>query len=203
MRKHNAILAGFLATTLWTAPLSAANPYVSGNVGVSWLNDVYDGGLKYNLDPGVNALGAVGYGFNCYRIEGEVGYQSSGIKSFTDALGTVNYSGDISAWSLLLNGYYDVDAGGGITPYLTAGAGFARVKFDDLRPPGSPEGSGFSEHETVFAYQLGAGVAVPLTSNIKLDARYRFFSTADYTLDSGNDTHVSGNNILLGLRVEM
>jgi opacity protein-like surface antigen len=56
----------------------------------------------------------------------------------------------------LANAYYNIYDGKGFKPYLTAGLGAARVKFDNLRFSGDP--GGYSEHESAFACQVGAGV---------------------------------------------
>jgi opacity protein-like surface antigen len=106
--------------------------------------------------------------------------------------------GDVEVWSVLANGYYDIYTGMGVKPYLTAGVGAARVQFEDVR---DARYNVWSEHDSVFAYQVGAGVSVPLGNHVALDARYRYFSTAEFTLDNGNQSRLSSNSVSLGLRV--
>ena len=203
MKKHYALLAAGLITGLWASPASAMEQYVSGNIGMSWVNDINNGALKYSLDSGTTVLGAIG--IRCpqrdCRLEAEVGYQTNSINTISSSAGTSDYRGDVHVWSLLANGYYNIYDGKGFKPYLTAGLGAARVNFDDLRLAG--DNTRYSEHETVFAYQVGVGVAAPISPGVKLDARYRHFATADFRLDDGFDTHFASNSLLLGLRVSL
>ena len=203
MRKNYSLLAAALIAGLWASPASAMEQYVSGNIGMSWVNDIQVGAARYSLDSGTTVLGAIG--IRCpqrdCRIEAEVGYQSNSINTVTSGFGSSDYRGDVHILSLLANGYYNIYEGKGFKPYLTAGLGVARVNFDDLRFAGSS--NGYSEHETAFAYQVGVGVAVPISPGVKLDARYRHFATADFRLDDGFDTHFASNSLLLGLRVSL
>jgi len=199
MKKCYPLLAVALITGLWSAPASAASHYVSGNVGATWMNDVNDRGYydntfagpKLNLKSGINALGAVGCDFGQYRMEGELGYQTSGVNN----RGSVSYTGDITVVSAMANGYVDLSSGS-LRPYITAGAGVAQVSGDQI----SASGSGYTTmtHDTTLAYQVGAGVAVPIAGNVMLDARYRYFATTEF---AGNDNiKVSSHGALLGLR---
>ena len=187
MKKIYSLLAAALVTGFCASPASAGQTYISGNIGSSWMNDIKNGGVKYGMNNGLTALGAIGIKEHCYRLEGELGYQTN----------SSNYNGDIETWSVLANAYYYIPSGSGVKPYLTAGAGAARVQFEDLRFPGF---GGWSEHDSVFAYQLGAGVAIPISKGVTLDARYRYFSTAEFTLGNGNQSRLSSNSALVGLR---
>jgi opacity protein-like surface antigen len=198
MKKIYAVLAAALVTGFSAAPASAASYYISGNGGMSWFNNVKDGRDKYGLDDGFNAAGAFGMKSNCYRLEAELGYQTNNVDKIHTPSGTFSQHGDVEVWSVLANGYYDIYTGMGVKPYLTAGVGAARVQFEDVRDPGY---NGWSEHDSVFAYQVGAGVSVPLGNHVALDARYRYFSTAEFTLNDGNQSRLSSNSVSLGLRV--
>ena len=200
MKKIYSLLAAALVTGFCAAPASAGQTYISGNVGSSWMNDTKDGALKYGMNNGITALGAIGMRENCYRFEGELGYQKNGVDNVYSSYGTSNFRGNIEVWSVLANGYYDIYTGGGIKPYLTAGVGAARVQFEDVAFQNTPNGHGWSEHDSVFAYQLGAGIAIPITSGVKLDARYRYFSTAEFTLNDGYQSRLASNSVLVGLR---
>lgn len=143
MRKLHSLLTATLITGLSAAPASAMEQYVSGNVGMSWVNDIQDGAARYTLDNGTNVLGAIG--LRCpqrdCRIEAEVGYQTNGINNrVISGIGSSDYRGDVHVWSLLANASYSIYDGKGFKPYLTAGLGAARVKFDNLRGAGDPGG---------------------------------------------------------------
>ena len=203
MKKIYSLLAAALITGFCAAPASAGQTYISGNVGSSWMNDTKDGAFTYGMNNGVTALAAIGMRENCYRFEGELGYQTNSVDQLHGPFGTSNFTGDIEVWSVLANAYYDIYTGGGVKPYLTAGVGAARVQFEGLNFQDAPQGPGWSEHDSVFAYQLGAGVAIPISKGVKLDARYRYFSTAEFTLNNGNQSRLASNSVLVGLRFNL
>jgi opacity protein-like surface antigen len=181
----------------WIAPASlTSGTYVSANIGGVEMNNG-DFSNYYNYNSGVTLLGAVGYGFknNC-RLEGEVGYQTNNNNNYYG----VNVNRDISVLSFLANGYYDIPAFGVAQPYITAGVGVANVNAGSLSLPGGLLGLR-SINESAFAYQVGAGVTIPLNSNMKLDARYRYFAT-NVTVDTLFDNNrLSSNSVLLGLKI--
>ncbi len=145
----------------------------------------------------------------------------------------VAMKGDVSVLSLMANGYYDFDLGSKIELYATAGVGVAQVSWHNVNnvtnvyqgedsahnivSPGetisgpvrfvaNPD-PGFNAHETTLAWQVGAGIAAPIADHVKLDLRYRYFATTDFTLaDSGyfgaQNTNLSSHSVLLGLRVD-
>lgn len=174
MKKHFLLLGAFLVAGFWATPTQAADQYVSAFGGISWMNE---GGL----DSGFTGTAAMGCDYGDTRLEAEMGYQNS---SF-DLLGD---EGDLNLYSLMVNGYYDVDLGG-IDMYLTAGVGLAQV---DIDVDGDFQ-EGCCDDDS-FAYQFGVGFAAPVGDGVMLDARYRYFTTID------ND-QLSSNSALLGLRI--
>jgi opacity protein-like surface antigen len=219
MKKTLALLfAGLAVAGLSAAPASAADHYVSGNVGLSWMNDssiaadeVY-GIDEISFDAGLSLLGAVGCDYGDYRLEAEIGYQQNDI----DEVNIINEpefavtsgvpsEGNVSVLSLMANGYYDIDLGG-VDLYATAGMGVAQVSFEDFRYGDAIEEDGGSMDfsETTLAWQVGAGLAVPIGTNISLDARYRYFATTDFSIPQGKsdaNINIASHNVLLGLRV--
>jgi opacity protein-like surface antigen len=225
-------LAGFLASAI---PAAAAKNYVSGDVGIVWLNNLTDTYSTSNYispmffkttndnrlafaDSGITLHGAIGSDFGNYRIEGELGYQRNSVSNLTKGISSAgsflpsstvtDLAGNVSVTSILLNGYYDIHAGG-IDPYITAGVGGTSISFNDINASTSSlqySGSYANAQATAIAYQIGAGVAIPLCKNVKLDARYRYFATgkvgsittSQVTL---NDFSLISNSIVLGLRV--
>jgi opacity protein-like surface antigen len=211
--KKRFLLTACLVAGLSAAPAMAADHYVSGSIGMSWFNDsdwtiigspdITD---KVSFDSGINLLGAVGCDYGSYRLEAEVGYQQNDFDAISvpdEVLlpaATAAAEGDVSILSLMANGYYDIDAGG-FEPYLSAGVGVAQVSVKDLANEFIDEElNAYSVSETTLAWQVGAGVAVPIGGNVKLDARYRYFSLTDFSA-LGYDINGSSHNVLLGLRV--
>jgi opacity protein-like surface antigen len=80
-----------------------------------------------------------------------------------------------SAWLLLANAYADIGTWYGFTPYVGAGIGGARVKWDDLH---NTIAGVTTVHEGAenwrFAWALMAGTSYCLTDNLKLDVGYRY-----------------------------
>jgi opacity protein-like surface antigen len=241
MKKTLSLIAVLAVIGFASTPTQAANHYVSGMGGVSWMNNItpaesYEAASgnqdsNFDLNSGIHALGAVGCDYGNYRLEAEIGYQQNEMKYGVDNLDGVaqnnplegsryDLRGDVSVLSLMGNGYYDVSLGGGVELYATAGAGVAQVSFKDMNPVYNYDGydnvlynnpdPGYNDHATTLAYQVGAGLAFPVTQNIKLDLRYRYFATTDFTYandwfgagNAGITTNIVSHSALLGLRVE-
>jgi opacity protein-like surface antigen len=172
---------------------------VSVNGGVSFLTDSDVSGAKsatVEFDKGYAFNVAAGYRlggkFHPIRVEAELGYQKNDVDK-CDA-NCKNISGDMKAYTFLMNGYYDFVHGHKLVPYLTAGIGVAKV---------DAKVNNFAHvDDTGLAYQVGVGLAYHLSDNWHLDLRYRYLAVADldgYRITSMNPEFAS-HNILLGLR---
>lgn len=230
MKKTLSLLAVLMAAGVASSPAQAADHYVSAFGGISWMNDMtaedasqypsYNPSADISFGSGLAVLGAVGCDYGSYRVEAEVGYQKSDIKTQTDNYGSGSYDpydldGDASVLSLMANGYYDFDLGSKVELYATAGIGVAQVSFDSVTPANGYQGEDYTAHETTLAWQVGAGIAAPIADNVKLDLRYRYFATTDFTNDNnstwwgnvdslfygGSNSNISSHSVLLGLRV--
>jgi opacity protein-like surface antigen len=215
-----AALAALLATA---APACAAGPYVSGNVGASFLQDADNSNsspvvdVKSSYDPGWVVSGAAGYGFaNGLRVEGEIGYRQVSLDQLKvnndgglgAALGlgslnglTTNVEGNETALSAMANAWYDVKTGTPFTPYVGGGVGLARVSLNNVSVAGVTL---VDDDDVAFAYQLGAGVAYALTQNVALTLDYRFFSVVDATFTDASGSFSSefhSHNVMVGARI--
>lgn len=89
---------------------------------------------------------------------------------------------DISALTLLLNGYIDFNFHGGpLTPYIGGGVGVSRLTTSNVaffNPDGS-SGNWTGATTWNFAWQLTAGVAYELAPNVLIDANYRYVHLGD------------------------
>ena len=128
-------------------------PYVSGFVGVHVPEnrDVTSTDFSTNqsfsdrveFDPGFNIGGAVGYDFRTIRLEGELSYKYSTIKTITDqTTGTSfrNPDGNLGVLAFMFNGFIDLHNASQITPYVGGGIGFASMDLSDTY--GRPAGGG-------------------------------------------------------------
>lgn len=106
MKKTLSLLAAALVFGWFSVPAQAANHYVSGAVGISWMNDIEFNintspdeseprladaqpvrknidipdpvdKVKTDMGSGITLLGAVGCDYGDWRLEGELGYQKN------------------------------------------------------------------------------------------------------------------------------
>ena len=138
----------------------------------------------------VNAGG--GYQFNDYlRSDLTLDYFQTSFKGdgewepcAPNGLSCKHKGQDMTALSLMANGYVDLGTYAGFTPYLGAGAGMSYVKWGDvdyyysnskklkgLDPDMIPREGAASWR---FTYALMAGTSYDLTDRMKLDLGYRF-----------------------------
>ena len=209
MRKLAVILA--LATTALSTPALARDDawYVGVEGGAMLVEDVnFDigttqNGARVDHDAGWDVDGAIGYDFGPFRAEAEVGYRQANITGYTSSLptpvlrangttvnlpaGTYNYAGGTSsALSFMVNGLLDFGDDDGLQGFVGGGVGVARVEMNlglntrqDL----------IDDSDTVFAWQALAGIRAPLTDNIDVTLKYRFFNAENVRL-----VDVSGRN---------
>ncbi|WP_298691006.1 outer membrane beta-barrel protein, partial [uncultured Sphingomonas sp.] len=146
---------------------------------------------------GYDVDGIVGYDFGPIRIEGEAAYKRSQVKSFNTSINVLgspagqynsSHSGNTSALSFMANALLDFGDEKGISGYVGGGAGVARVHSGIWRIDG---GNTFdNDSDTRFAWQAIAGVRAPITNNIDLGLKYRFFNVQDvkFTDYTGNES---------------
>ena len=213
MKKALSLLVAAVLVIGWSATSFAGkNFYAAGNIGMAWFDNATtsqvegdeDTTIEYSFDSGIALTGAFGCDFGSTRLEAELGYQSNDVSSLTwddpDYKGpfTEDASGDVSLTTFMLNGYYDIVPmdDSGVEIFLTAGVGAAFVHFDEVGP-GWDDGTFYPDYtstfsETTWAYQLGAGVAIPVGDGVMVDARYRYFDSAD--ISSRNDDEVTDDD---------
>jgi opacity protein-like surface antigen len=202
MKKTFSVVVGlFMLLMLPLASFSAGpGPYINANLGMSFLmdSDFSEPGATGTIefDTGFATSFAAGYNFGMFRVEGEIGYQFNDIDQATVNSGGRSVSGsvsegDMTAFSLMANGYFDFVNTTPFTPFISAGLGVATLEINDL--------GGFDSDDTVFAYQFGVGVGYAINQNFNIDLTYRYFATEDP--DFGvSEAEFASNNLYLGLR---
>ena len=179
-------------------------PYISVQLGGAFLTDSdlseegYDlGTMKF--DSGFASSFAGGFNFGMFRIEGELGYQGNNVDNKYDYVYYDDYyydhhhhhytnddSSDLTAYSLMGNFYLDFVNPSPVTPFLTAGIGMATVNL-------------FDYDDTVFAYQVGAGLAFAINPHMNIDLKYRYFATEDPDFE-GVKAKFASHNVYVGFR---
>jgi len=207
-RIASAVTAGVLAMLFTGLDAQATLPYVSGAVGLGYLTDSaveVDGDHIADLsyDSGFLVTAAVGLDAGVYRLEAEAGYQTNDLNKYTEVGGPdeATADGSLEIFTVLANGYLDFGMPDStLKPYVTAGAGIATIGLEST----SDFGGVVDVDETVFAYQLGAGLGFELSPGVMMDIRYRYFAAADpeFKVDGDKwDVDVDSHNLMLGMRV--
>jgi opacity protein-like surface antigen len=190
-----ALPAVCLGATGWYGSVNAGLAIMSdGDIDVS-IPGLGSGTAELSYDTGFTIGGAVGYMMEKFRLEGELSYQTSDIDSLSGPGGSMSINGDISALTLLANGYIDFDTGGPLTPYITAGIGYSNVEADI---------EGESDDDNLFTYQLGIGIGYAMSETMTLDLRYRYLGFEDYEYSESGvgslSIEAASHNITAGLR---
>ena len=189
------LLLPLLTAVLFLVPSighTASSPYVSLSGGIGLLNnssvDEIDDVVKFKTGYVVN--GAIGLKSDPFRLEAEVGYHRNDLDNWEGMPPPIDHF--FSVWSFMANGYYDYDMkDSGISPFIMGGLGVASVIWDM---------PGWSDNDSVFAWQIGAGVGIKASDKVTFDISYRYFSTADPTLHDMKFS-IGSHNILAGVRI--
>lgn len=215
------ILVSILAMFAFTMNAYSAEQgwYMSGNLGLSIISDSdmgsYDeedleeltgedlpagttGSAEMSFDKGWMVSAAVGYDFGNFRLESELAYMMNDLDEISATVDapeappvTVGFGigGDVTNLTVLMNGYYDFNADGKMHPYLTGGLGYS---FVDATV--EVEEAEMSDDDSVFTFQVGAGLLFDMTDNLSLDVRYRYLKLSDPL-----DIDFSGHLVSAGL----
>jgi opacity protein-like surface antigen len=231
MKKTLSLLSVLAIAGAMGTQAQAAERYVSGLAGISWMNDIKisdtyqpsDANMTINTDGGFTGVGAFGCDYGSTRAEIELGYQHNKVTGasgfpYNGESGEDEWSGSgsgsVNILSLMLNGAYDIPLGKGAELYAMAGIGGAQVTFKDISQEVVRAVSETAD-QTVVAWQVGAGVAIPVGDKVKLDLRYRYFATTDFEFDdvsmyaisenfNGNGRmHISSHSLMAGVRVAL
>jgi len=205
MRK---LLLAAVASAAIATPAVAqdAGPYVGIEGGVMFPRDtdvdadvdfvdpldpdfIYPGVFDLDYKTGFDIDAIVGYDFGMFRVEGELGYKRASvdeiqldqdfIDDYEDATGVdlsdidFDLDGNVKVTSAMLNGLVDFDMGGA-NAYIGGGFGRAWVKL-------------FGDRDSAWAYQLIAGVSVPVSSSIDAGLKYRYFRTGSLNFSDNAD----------------
>ena len=203
MKKKILIISGCtLLLSLSTSAYAAAEKpyYLSGNLGLGMFSDaeVTDSNpATANADIDAHngyVLGAAfGYDFGNARVESEVAYQNNALDKASTVSGDVGLADDIESLTFLVNGYWVFTNNTPWTSFLSAGLGAALVNVDDNTAYLG------DDHDTVFAYQVGAGIGYAINDRITVECKYRYLATTDP--EFGNvEAEYATQNISAGMK---
>ncbi len=177
-------------------PASATFPAIASGTPVEWTTE-FENGYNVSVQLGHRFEGG-------FRVEGEFNYSRSGIDTHRgvtvggtniDAIdasvltrgpalgatvGTIVDSGIGSqrSYGAFANAYYDFNSGGAFQPFVGAGVGVQRVRFD-YRPSDVDVGQG---SDTNFAWQLMAGATYRISPSFEVFGQYNYRDAGRTTL---------------------
>ena len=142
------------------------------------------GSIKAKKGYDLDAI--AGYDFGMFRLEGELGYKRAKLKSgnfdttFLTAINTpagtaftttdFNLNNHVTVLSGMVNALADFGGNGGLGGYV--GGGFGRAKVKEL-----------GDSDSAWAWQILAGVYMPISPNIDLGLKYRYFNSGRVHFD--------------------
>ena len=160
------------------------------DIDVGGLNDV----MHLRTNTGWDAGAVIGYDLGNVRIEAEGAYKSMRQQRLDSNTGydvdsvspgvqeMANVDGKIKIQSFMANVVYDIGDDEGATFFAGAGAGYAKAEIDSKIF--GVVGQFLDDKAKGFAWQLIAGVRIPVTRTIELGAKYRYFNVDDLDLVS-------------------
>jgi len=163
---------------------------------------------SFNLEADDGSLWGVSFGHDLPRqrsgtngrVEIEYSHRSNSFNSGQFSNGNFAASGDVQVESLMFNSFAVFPNQTRVSPYLGLGLGGAQLTVDHLQIDGQPF---IDDDSLTFAWQVGVGLDFAVTSFLRVDLGYRYFSAyqPELTETDGRkvkldyDTH----NGLLGL----
>lgn len=160
-----------------------------------YYDDVYEATgeatFKTNYKAGLDLDLIAGYDFGLFRIEGELGWKKASHKRYDDAFasleteydtytsgpGDIDADGKTTVVSGMVNALLDFGSADGLSFYAGGGVGLAKTKYrlsiDD--PDTDLDAFTGTAKDSGFAWQLIAGARYPISPNIDLGLKYRYF----------------------------
>lgn len=138
------------------------------------------------------------------RVEVEYGSRSGLRGEWNGSLG--NRQNPKAAWQVqtfLVNGYWDIDTGSQLTPYIGAGIGASYIYESMTSGPANARHT-TSNSNWGLAWNVGGGLAYAFTDNMALDLGYRFIGLGESSLKHRGgevNNYMTANEITAGLRL--
>ena len=136
---------------------------IRGGITNSNLNDIDDSATTtaaVDFDNVWMMSGAIGYRYSYFRAELEYTYRN---KIEGDYIGAKH---KVDTMSMMINGYYDIDTGMALRPFVNLAIGASRLKIKDVGVS--------SKTDYKFSWGGGVGVGYDITKDITFDVGYRF-----------------------------
>lgn len=145
-------------------------------------------------------VGEIGLGYQLggLRVEGTVGYDSAGANLDRLASKQMAASGRLKTLNLGVAAYYDLNMGGGFSPYVGGGIGAARTTARLARisaeTPTAGIGSTMKGSDWGFRWHLDAGVGFAVSPATVLEVGARYSKVTGLTID-GTMPNIGGKSL--------
>lgn len=155
---------------------SAPGPYVALGAGYDDMpdRDLTIGGrtVSSQWKPGFGGLAALGYRWSPHlRTELEASGRVAKVTTFN---GAAPWAGKQFDNSIMVNGFYDVDLGGRITPYVGAGVGITQLIWgDNFRVPTQATPTVYDGDQVKTGWQAIVGASYAVTPKLSLALDWR------------------------------
>lgn len=221
--RHAMIAATALAVIPAGAQARDGTPYVGLEGGVIKPEDLkldyrlgtlsVNDGITIEHRTGLDLDLLAGYDFGFIRAEGELGYKRASMSDVAispavlTTTGRPAIDGKTSVLSAMANLLLDFGGNDGLGVYAGAGAGLARISSEgSITGPGIVTPRVFDGKDRSFAWQLIAGMRVPVSSAVDLGLKYRYFRSKldfseDGTAGESLDGRFKSHSILLSLLI--
>lgn len=185
---------------------------------IDYAIDLNSGGGALTLDAlletetGWNAGAAVGRSFG-RRFRGEFGftYRTAAVENGellinNQSIGTIELDGDLNMYAFMPCLLFDFCPKSRFNPYIGVGTGYVFQELEVTEPtiPITVE-----LEDSSFAYQGIVGISSCLNPRTEMFVEYRFFETAEFSLDVGTPigsasftTDTTSHDIMFGLRIK-
>lgn len=213
MKRKTALAAGaalFLVPAVAAARGMVQGPYVGISGGYTGVQDLE---MEFttvrneaDMKDGWTGLIEGGYRLNNGLAFGvELGWTRDAVDRIIGGLpGRTGTQGDVDAFTLMGVGRYEFAPRGALRPYISAGAGLARIRFNDVGELFGPRGF-VDGNDDALAWQVGAGVSYSVSPNMDLSVGYRFMDTGIVKIGNGGAIDnvrfdYQNHTVLVGLR---
>jgi opacity protein-like surface antigen len=210
MRKIG-LIAGLLLMYAHTVFASAF--YLGGHGGLLVVdesrNESAQGRFNLKFDPGTHTGVVLGFdladsypNIGTGRMELEASLRQSDAERITFSEGPLPATGKVRVESLLLNTFGEYRESAPWLPYFGVGAGVARVRMENVSVLGETI---VDDEDTVFAWQVGAGLGLQAFRHLAFDLGYRYFQAHQpkFTDSEGVESRARyrAHSVLLGARL--
>ena len=161
-----------------------------------------DVGLGYSYDNGLRFEGVLGVRGGDLEVPTVIGGTLPGT--------TINPAGNVSVTDLMINGLFDFNRDGTVSPYIGAGVGGTRVRAKAANRvvgtvPNLSAANGFNDTAAGLAWQGLVGVGFKLSDRLTMDLGYKYFNAPELEFDGNHggvdyDGDYSDHTATIGLR---